>query len=48
MNPLPRRPNVKFAPPSKRRVCPAVKLALLSLATAGLWTVTLYLAYLSL
>ena len=33
-----------FTPPSKR---PAVKLALLSLATVGLWTVTLYLAYLS-
>ena len=45
MNPLSRRPSGMFAPPSKR---PAVKLALLSLATAGLWTVTLYLAYLSL
>ena len=44
MTPLSRRPSGMFTPPSKR---PAVKLALLSLATVGLWTVTLYLAYLS-
>ena len=48
MNPLSRRPSGMFTPPPKRRVCPAVKLALLSIATVGLWTVTLYLAYLSL
>lgn len=48
MSPLPRRPSGMSTPPSKRRVRPAVKLALLSLATVGLWTATLYLAYLSL
>ena len=45
MNPLSRRPSGMFTPPPKR---PAVRIVLLSLATVGLWTVTLYLAYLSL
>ena len=48
MTPLSRRPSGMFALPSKRRVRPAVKIVLLSIATVGLWTVTLYLAYLSL
>ena len=45
MSPLSRRPSGMFALPPKR---PAVKLALLSIATVGLWAATLYLAYLSL
>ena len=45
MTPLSRRPSGMFTTPSKR---PAVKLALLSIATVGLWAATLYLAYLSL